>query len=63
MAVRHNFELRIIHKPGKELILADALSRALTSEIADAKAKHLCNTLNIDRIYIDFSFEVLDFSL
>ena len=63
LAAKFNFELLILHKPGKDLLLADALSRLKDSETTRKKAQALCADLNLSPIIISFSLDILDFDL
>ena len=48
-------EINIVHKPGKDLVLADALSRRTFDRAADIKATTLIKQLNLHEIYVDFA--------
>ena len=50
IATLKNFTVRISHKPGKDLILADALSRAHMSPQARAIVSQQCKLLGLKRI-------------
>ena len=63
LAAKFNFDLKIVHKPGKDLILADSLSRSSGSDAADVTAKEMCTSLNLNKKHIVVSLNVLDFSL
>ena len=57
LATSFNFELEIIHKPGSELILADALSRSLSNPQLNSKARLLCNKLDLKLVHVSFSLD------
>ena len=52
-----NFTLIISHKPGKELVLADALSRAHLSPQANNIMNEQCRRLGLDRIRITHTID------
>ena len=55
MAAVGNFTIDISHKPGVELILADALSRAHVSAGASREAAKRCADLNLQRVRVTHS--------
>ena len=54
-AAINNFTIVISHKPGKELILADALSRAHSSDAARRIMHDQCRSLGLKRIRVTHS--------
>ena len=58
-----NFELHIQHKPGEDLVLADALSRRSVSLSLELKAKSLVNELGLVGVSPNFTLDILDFDL
>ena len=57
MAAINNFTLQVSHKPGVELVLADALSRAHISSAASRIAAERCAELNLMRVRVTHSEE------
>ena len=53
-AASESCEVNIVHKPGRELILADALSRRAFDPVADTRAKTLVRQLNITETQVNF---------
>ena len=58
-----NFELEIHHKAGKDLVLADALSRSFTSIMAKLKASNLLTSLGLIKKTVFLTANVIDFSI
>lgn len=54
-AAVNSTSIDVVHKPGKDLILADALSRAPFDPAAKARADHLCAQLQLQRIRVRHS--------
>ena len=54
-AASNSCEISILHKPGKELILADALSRRAIDPAANARAEELVKNLDIAETYVHFN--------
>ena len=59
----HNLELEIVHKPGTDLVLADALSRSFGSQSAKVKASAMYQQLSLKRIRVKFSLDNIHFTL
>ena len=55
MAAINNFSITIAHKPGADLVLADALSRAHSSRGAARLAAEQCACLHLKRIRVTHS--------
>ena len=55
MSAIHNFTLSIVHTPGSDLILADALSRAHASRAAARLAAERCAQLSLKRVRVTHS--------
>ena len=55
LAAVQGFDLTVVHKPGADLTLADALSRAHCSAQAQATAQQMCRTLGLMRVRIRHS--------
>ena len=62
-AAIHSFDFEILHKPGTELVLADALSRSLTSPQLKVKATILCSKLLLLKKNVTFSLDNIIFKL
>ena len=60
LAAKFSTSIKVIHKPGIQLVLADSLSRSHQSSKAKTKARSMCKTLALKEIKIDF---VTDFIL
>ena len=54
------FSLDIVHKAGVELVLADALSRALSDHKAALIACEQCTYLGLVRVHVTHSFAMFD---
>ena len=50
-----NAEIVIIHKPGKDLVLADALSRRHFNPVAARTAKAIISNHKLTELQVDFS--------
>ena len=59
LAAYNNCMVQVVHKPGKELVLADALSRYSESPTARLRADMMCAQLGLSRKDIHHSLEVL----
>ena len=57
MAAVNNFDIEICHKPGIQLVLADALSRAHMSEVAAQVAAQQCTQLALHRVRVSHSID------
>ena len=55
LAATFNFDITVVHKPGAELILADALSRAHMDAHARATARIACRAMGIHRVRVRHS--------
>ena len=62
-AAINNCAIDIHHKPGKDLILADALSQCHDDRSYNEKAKTILNRLNLQHIHAQHSFHTLDVNL
>ena len=58
-----NFELCIKHKPERDLVLADALSRRHNSVEMDKKWAELGRNLSLEEVFPVLSLDILDFEL
>ena len=54
-AASNSCEVEIVHKPGRELVLADALSRRTFDTAADEKARNLVRQLHIKETNVNFN--------
>ena len=54
-AATNSCEVEILHKPGKDLILADALSRRSFNSKAKIIATDICKTLALTEITVNFN--------
>ena len=54
-AASNSCEVTVMHKPGKDLVLADALSRRSFDPAAEVRAATLINQLNIAETYVNFN--------
>lgn len=63
LAAIMNCDIEIKHKPGKDLILADALSRQHFDPSAAAKVHLLCRSMNLRGCRATFDDNILDFEL
>ena len=59
LAAHNNCTVQVLHKPGKDLVLADALSRYSDTPAARLRADFMCARLGLSRIRIQHSLEVL----
>ena len=55
MATMGGFSIKVVHKPGTELIFADALSRAHQSRAMAQLAAEQCASMNLSRIRVKHS--------
>ena len=53
-AATHSCQVEILHKPGKDLVLADALSRRATDPAMDIKATRMTQSLNLTQTHVKF---------
>ena len=53
-AANSSCEITIRHKPSKDLVLADALSRRHSYPVARRKAAELCHSLNLVEVEVEF---------
>lgn len=58
LAAEANTDVRIKHKPGNTLVLADALSRSQTLHLRQ-KAQHMCKQLGLTRVQITPTKDIL----
>lgn len=63
IAAAASCNVKIVYKPGKELILADALSRAHSDSNMKRKADELCIQKKLQRVRFRHSFDILDSDL
>ena len=63
LSVLNNFELCIKHKPGRDLVLADALSRRHNSVEMDKKAAELVRNVSLEEVFPVLSLDILEFEL
>ena len=54
-AACNSCEVQVLHKPGKDLVLADALSRRAFDGSADKKAESILGTLGLQEITVSFN--------
>ena len=62
-AAINNCTIDIPQKPGKGLILADALSRCHDDCSYNEKANAILNCLNLQHIHVQHSFDILNVNL
>ena len=55
-----SFELRIVHKPGVSLVLADALSRFDADKRLRGKAIAICKDKGLQRVRLRHTIDILD---
>ena len=60
IAASANTDVEVVHKPGKELVLADALSRAHDSPAFLTTARKLCKNLKLEEIIVEHTDRILD---
>ena len=60
IAAQANTDVEVIHKPGRELVLADALSRAHLSNKHINIANKLCKDLKLQKLVIEHTECILD---
>ena len=58
LAAKHHTDIKIVHKSGSKLILAEALSRS-NSQALKIKAENMCSELNLVRIKINHTKDIL----
>ena len=54
-AATHSCQVEILHKPDKDLVLADALSRRASDPALNLKAMNLSPSLNLTEIHVTFN--------
>ena len=52
--------IKVVHKPGKDLVLADALSRQHFDQAARVRAEHLCKINNLVRVRVNHDVTLFD---
>ena len=60
LAAQANTDIQVLHKPGQQLVLADALSRSHSSEYHKEKASSMCRSKGLRRIRIEHDINILD---
>ena len=59
LAALHSLDITVLHKPGKDLVLADALSRSCSSSKAEALASSLVKSKCLSRVRVEHSVKLL----
>ena len=60
LAAQANTDVQVLHKPGKQLVLADALSKSHSSSYHKEKASGMCKSKGLKRVRIEHGINILD---
>ena len=60
LAAQANTDVQVLHKPGQQLVLADALSRLHSSRIHKQRASVMCKSKGLTQITVEHGITILD---